>query len=404
MMSTIRLRPEADGFKEFRTVVDTPQAQFLHDLFKSANYELRIAGGAVRDILRGQVPQDVDFATDATPTQMINLLEKHADRVRLILTRSGQQHGTVTARIDDKEQYEVTTLRIDKKTDGRHAEVEFIKDWQLDANRRDLTINSMFLDFDGTLYDFFDGLPHLKNNVIRFVGNAEDRITEDYLRILCYFRFFARYGGQTHDENILQCMRELNGGLEQISGERLWSEMKKLIPLKRSDEMLCHSNLWANELQFEPMTLFAALIRDESEVDSVIKRLRCSKVERETALYIVRHRDQPTSDLCGIKESLALNGKSEFNLGKKCALEYFKYTGDLKSHDELNNWQLPDFPVRGTVVLEHLENKQDKRQIAKVLLELKKVWIRNDYETSEEELLSEIPNVMKAIKQRKKSE
>ena len=109
-----------------------------------------------------------------------------------ILVVGGEKHGTITARIDDKFNFEVTTLRIDKVTDGRHAEVEFTKDWQIDAERRDLTVNSMFLNLDGTVVDFFNGRKDLQNNRIAFVGSAEKRIQEDYLRILRYFRFYGR--------------------------------------------------------------------------------------------------------------------------------------------------------------------------------------------------------------------
>ena len=134
----------------------------------------------------GKLPADIDFATTATPDQMKAMFE--AASIRMI-NNQGEKHGTITARINDKENYEVTTLRIDRVTDGRHAKVEFTKDWQLDASRRDLTINSMFLDLDGTLYDYFCGEEDLKQRKVRFVGDPEKRIQEDYLRILRYFRY-----------------------------------------------------------------------------------------------------------------------------------------------------------------------------------------------------------------------
>ena len=133
----------------------TPELDKLVAYFEKYNHEIRIAGGAVRDLLSGEkIPDDIDLATTATPQQMIEMFAK--ENVRTI-NETGIKHGTVTARIDDKINYEVTTLRIDKVTDGRHAEVEFTTDWQLDANRRDLTINSMFLGLDGQVYDYFNG-------------------------------------------------------------------------------------------------------------------------------------------------------------------------------------------------------------------------------------------------------
>jgi tRNA nucleotidyltransferase (CCA-adding enzyme) len=126
---------------EYRALL-TPHLVKLADLFKANQYEIRVAGGAVRDILMGIVPHDVDFATTATPDQMKDMFTKA--NVRMI-NSNGEKHGTITARVDDAENFEVTTLRIDVETDGRHAEVEYTQDWQLDANRRDLTINALFL-------------------------------------------------------------------------------------------------------------------------------------------------------------------------------------------------------------------------------------------------------------------
>lgn len=136
-------------------------------------------------------PHDIDFATTATPKQMIEMFEK--ENVR-IFNLNGAKHGTITSRINDEENFEVTTLRLDVRCDGRHAEVEFTTDWLLDANRRDLTINSMFLGFDGKVYDFFFGYEDLQNRRVVFVGDASNRIIEDYLRILRYFRYVRLFG------------------------------------------------------------------------------------------------------------------------------------------------------------------------------------------------------------------
>lgn len=133
-----------------------------------------------------KTPSDLDFATTATPQQMVAMF--NAEKVRMFNT-NGISHGTVTARINDEENFEVTSLRIDVKTDGRHAKVEFTQNWVLDANRRDLTINSMFLGLDGSVYDWFYGYDDLKERRVAFVGVASERIKEDYLRILRYFRW-----------------------------------------------------------------------------------------------------------------------------------------------------------------------------------------------------------------------
>ena len=131
------------------------------------------------------------------------------EEIRMINVEGGEKHGTITARIDDKFNFEVTTLRIDKVTDGRRAEVEFTKDWKVDAERRDLTVNSMFLNIDGTVVDFFNGHEDLKNRRIAFVGSAETRIQEDYLRILRYFRFYGRLSRPEcgHEEETINAIR-----------------------------------------------------------------------------------------------------------------------------------------------------------------------------------------------------
>lgn len=194
----------------------------LKEMFSAADHEIRFVGGSVRDWLRGEEPKDKDFCTDATPDEMIAIAKQHS----VTVVPTGLQHGTVTFVINHVP-YEITTLRIDTDTDGRHAEVEFTRDFKLDAERRDLTINAMSMDFDGNLYDYFGGQEDLKNNVVRFVGDAGTRIREDYLRILRYFRFAARFNSEM-DMDTLDTIRFERTGLQKISKERIWLEMSKL--------------------------------------------------------------------------------------------------------------------------------------------------------------------------------
>lgn len=205
----------------------TPQLTRLFDIFKKNNYELRIAGGAVRDLLLNLKPHDIDFATTATPDQMKEMLK--AEDIRMINLK-GEKHGTITCRIDE-ENFEVTTLRIDVETDGRHAEVQFTTDWQLDALRRDLTINQLFLGFDGTVYDYYNGINDLQEKKVRFVGSPSERIREDYLRILRYFRFYGRIAETegNHEGTTLKAIKDNVNGLANISGERIWVELKKIL-------------------------------------------------------------------------------------------------------------------------------------------------------------------------------
>lgn len=215
----------------------TPELEDLVNLFRKHNHEIRIAGGAVRDLLMNKKPADLDFATTATPSQMKSMFE--TENIRMI-NMNGEKHGTITSRINDKENFECTTLRIDVITDGRHAEVEFTKDWLLDANRRDLTINAMFLGFDGSVYDYFYGYDDLQQRRVRFVGNADRRIKEDFLRILRYFRFYGRIAksADNHDPETLNIIAKNAEGLGRISGERIWVELKKVLQGNFAGELM----------------------------------------------------------------------------------------------------------------------------------------------------------------------
>ena len=173
----------------------------LDKVFKNNKHEMRIVGGAVRDIALGKSPKDIDFATDATPDEMMEILDKAGIRHK----PTGLEHGTITA-ILDNEPFEITTLRADTETDGRHAKVEFVKSWKEDAKRRDLTYNAMSMDIEGNVYDYFGGMDDLQDKVSKFVGDAEERITEDYLRILRYFRFQGRPSKPTWDGDTLEAI------------------------------------------------------------------------------------------------------------------------------------------------------------------------------------------------------
>ncbi len=201
-----------------------PGAEKLNTAFVAGGFSLRLVGGAVRDIILGETPKDFDFATDATPAEMRTV----AADAGFGCIATGEQHGTMTIVVDG-EVFEVTTLRIDVETDGRHAEVEFTRSFEEDAARRDLTFNAMSMDFDGNLFDYFDGQKDLQDRVVRFVGVARDRVEEDYLRILRYFRFMARFDARG-DAAVFEMLLDpaIHEGLRKISVERFWLEMSKL--------------------------------------------------------------------------------------------------------------------------------------------------------------------------------
>lgn len=213
----------------------TPDLLLLESIFRKNGYGFRLVGGVVRDLLLNKNPKDVDIATECRPDVMMKLFE--ANGIRYIPT--GVQHGTVTAHIHQKN-YEVTTLRIDRVTDGRHAVVEFTEDWKEDAERRDLTINAMSLDLQGNLYDYFSGQQHLAEKKVVFVGDARKRICEDFLRILRYFRFYGRISPSPdlHDPATLEAIRETAEGLTAISVERVWQEMGKILQGNHAPHLL----------------------------------------------------------------------------------------------------------------------------------------------------------------------
>jgi poly(A) polymerase len=186
--------------------------------------EARVAGGAVRDALAGRPVCDIDLATPQPPEAVMQALA--AARIRVVPT--GLEHGTVTAVVDGRG-IEITSLRRDVETDGRHARVKFTDDWREDAARRDFTINALSMRRDGAVFDYFGGIEDLRAGRVRFVGEAAQRIAEDYLRILRFFRFFARYGRGEPDADASAAIRGGLAGLGGLSAERVWSELKRIL-------------------------------------------------------------------------------------------------------------------------------------------------------------------------------
>lgn len=231
-----------------------------------------------------------------------------------MINTNGEKHGTITPRVHEKANFEITTLRIDEETDGRHAKVKFTLDWQLDANRRDLTINSMFLDFDGTVYDYFYGYDDLQQKRVAFVGNPSDRIQEDYLRILRYYRFYGRIADceDKHEQFTLDAIRENITGLLNISGERIWMELKKtlagnygpalmlnllqqgggkFIGLPENPQIKEFQRISTTGQQLNPITLLVGLLHTPEDAIKLHERLKLSAFERDLAFFLTQNRD-----------------------------------------------------------------------------------------------------------------
>ena len=199
--------------------------KLLFKIFKKDNEETRFIGGCIRDlIIKKKENYDVDLATTLKPNEIIKILKKK--KIKII--KSGFSHGTVIA-ILNKEKFEITTLRKDIKTDGRHAKVKFTKDWITDSNRRDFTINAMSCDFNGNLYDYHVGVKDLKEGRIKFIGDPKKRIKEDFLRILRYFRFYAYYGKKNIEKPQINIFNNLSSNLKKLSSERVYSEFKQIL-------------------------------------------------------------------------------------------------------------------------------------------------------------------------------
>ncbi|XP_018576883.1 CCA tRNA nucleotidyltransferase 1, mitochondrial isoform X2 [Anoplophora glabripennis] len=406
---------------EFKSIF-SEELNKLVSFFEKYNYEIRIAGGAVRDLLMGKKPLDLDFATTATPSQMKDMFT--TENVRLI-NMNGEKHGTITPRINDKENFEVTTLRIDVVTDGRHAEVQFTTDWMLDAHRRDLTINSMFLGIDGSVYDYFFGYDDLKNRRIVFVGDPVTRIQEDYLRILRYFRFYGRMakGANNHDEATLKAIRENASGLECVSGERIWTELKKILEGNyagdlmltivesgitpyiglpkdiKTDELM---RVWkrSGHLKLNAITLLSSLLTNQEDVLAINARLKLSAFERELGLFVVTHREpklhpKPLMPF----QQLVLKAKSKPLDTKKMATEVLKYNNSPYL-EEFEQWDIPKFPISGNMLKEH--GVESGRFMGLVMTELKHYWADNDFNLSTEELLKQVPRVLEILAEKKK--
>ncbi|XP_056636462.1 CCA tRNA nucleotidyltransferase 1, mitochondrial isoform X2 [Diorhabda sublineata] len=406
---------------EFNSIFND-ELRALISIFKEYGYEIRIAGGAVRDLLMGKRPKDLDFATTATPTQMKEMFT--SENVRMI-NANGEKHGTITPRINDKENFEVTTLRIDVLTDGRHAEVQFTTDWLLDALRRDLTINSMFLSFDGSVYDYFFGLDDLQKHRVAFVGNAVTRIQEDYLRILRYFRFYGRIALEPdkHEEETLKAIKDNASGLQNVSGERIWMELKKILEGRFAGELMVVMvenslapyiglpdnpdlselrRVWkqSGHLNLNAITVISSLLKTVDDAKALHSRLKLSAYERDLALYIIENRTPKLhpKPLMPFQQQI-LKSISKPENTKKMAVEVLKYNNSPYWKD-LENWQIPKFPLSGILLKER--GVEGGKVMGLVMTELKHFWADNDFNLSNEDLLKELPRVLNMIADRKK--
>ncbi|KRZ77806.1 CCA tRNA nucleotidyltransferase 1, mitochondrial [Trichinella papuae] len=394
----------------------TPPLMEIKQLFEKKGYEIRIAGGAVRDLLLNIIPVDIDLATTARPEEMNQLFLENSIRM---LNKGGEKHGTVTCRIQEQN-FEITTLRVDKSCHGRHAEVEFTTDWFLDANRRDLTVNSMFMDFDGTVYDYFGGVDDLKNRRILFVGDPNQRIQEDYLRILRYFRFYGRLSDKSdeHDLSTLSAIKHNAEGLSGISGERIWLELKRIVVGRHADSVIAtmfdcgiypYIGLPKNPMienfaevfiiaePFKPLsiTMISALLENEQQICDLNSRLKLSTEERVICEFIVGKRDE-AKKIRDLQHQAKYFKNACFNTySRSCtpdsykrSCELMKYHGFGDALKIIESWKPPKFPVTGHM-LANLNIKPGPVMTV-VLTRLFQKWMNSEFQMTAGELIDAV--------------
>ena len=367
------------------TSIISPDVKELGSIFARHNFEIRIVGGAVRDVALGKSPKDIDLATDATPQEM----QKMFDRAMIKHIPTGIEHGTITAVINN-EPYEITTLRSDEETDGRHAKVEFVRSWEEDAKRRDLTYNAMSMDLDGEIHDYFGGMDDLQDKVSKFVGNPADRIQEDYLRILRYFRFQGRLSTPTWDKETLEAISSNVKGLSQISAERIWSEMGKILSGQNVANILATiketgaaqviglnvDNLNTVKDNSNPIIVLAQL----NNSADIAKRWKMKNTEADLLNFLSQNKDNKL-DKKKVEDMIA-DGIAKEKISALAELQDQK-----KMADHAMVTSVPEFPVNGADLI--AKGIPQGPEIGKTLNTLKQQWKQSNFKATKQDLLGE---------------
>ena len=370
------------AFKELMT----PELKKLGTVFNKAGHEIRLVGGVVRDLALKKFPKDVDLATDANPNDVVELLNKNNIKNK----PTGIEHGTITA-IMNKTPYEITTLRADKETDGRRAKVQFVKDWKQDAERRDLTYNAMSLDFKGKLYDYFGGMDDLQDKVSAFVGDPDERIKEDFLRILRYFRFQSKLEDPKWDQNTIKAIANNADDLKRISVERIWSELKKMLVSRNVEESLRYMGQTgvakAIDLPVENASMIKRLAKTEDPivplavlVDDITlaETWKMSKEETQLLRFLVQNK----------KTSLTKESAIDFihdGYSKKMVLDLINLQGKKALDDVVRNYEAPQFPVQGRDLI--AKGMKPGVDVGRQLAKLRDKWKASGYKLSKDQLL-----------------
>jgi poly(A) polymerase len=386
--------------------LERAEARAVFGALADAGFEARAVGGAVRNALMGQPIGDVDIATPARPDDVM----RAAAAAGLKCVATGVEHGTVTV-VSGHVAYEVTTLREDVETYGRHARIAFSTDWSADARRRDFTMNALYCTADGAVIDPLGGYADLVQRRVVFIGDARERIREDFLRILRFFRFHAEYArGEPERAAVEACVRERHG-LAGLSAERVRSELLKLLGAANAvcairamhDFGLLTSILGAAPRPglFERLVeregawqapsdallrLSALAVAVEEDADRLGERLRLANAERE-ALIVVDTRAADVAAFGEAEARRALYGAGGEENWRRLVLAAAAATADVS--DETwsrlrhlsERWVVPRFPLRGADALEL--GMPPGPEVGRVLHDLERWWIEGDFAADE---------------------
>jgi len=374
--------------------------------------EVRYVGGCVRKIINNELVEDIDLAVNLSPSEVSKVLKKN----NIKSYETGIKYGTITALINQNK-FEITSLRKDIATDGRHAKVDFLNDWQEDASRRDFSINSIYADIDGNLFDPFNGKKDLENGEIKFIGNAEKRIREDYLRILRYIRFFLNYSKKKHNVRVTRIIKKNLQGFSKISPERLLDEFKKLVRskgfLKLTKDKFCFEVISLIFPQFKNLSVFANLnsfakdninnvdfifllslmiIDGSDNVDYFIYKFNISKKDQKRLLllnnFFSNKINNKTFSKNNLQKILYFNGKQSlfdlinfqiFRSKKKVDKQLLQMIEFFKGEEP------PLLPVRA-ITLMNKYNIPEGKKLGIILKKIEEKWLDNNFKISEKEV------------------
>ena len=392
--------------KSIKFLENIKEAQIIFSCLNEIGKEgkIRFVGGCVRKALCGENIDDIDLATSLEPNEVKKKLNK--EDIKVIDT--GISHGTVTAFLN-KKKFEITTLRKDISTDGRHANVQFTLDWEQDAARRDFTINAIYADMYGRIFDPFNGISDLKNGIVKFIGSPEERIQEDYLRILRYFRFFIQYSRTSYDQDTIKSIKQYINGLNKISNERIFDELKKILTLKNINELfecetsreiilnifpqfkfydrlkIIHNLNKKLRNQFNNYLILASLIIDQSNnYEYFCHKYKTSNIVKNRFKNISKNfedlKNKKFYSEENIKKQIYLSSKDDvldLLLFSLCINSKIKRHDIEKLMDYVKICKTPKFPISGDYLKKY--GYEPGQALGKKLKSLEKIWIENNF-------------------------